>query len=62
MKAIYTVDPNHSTVGFSAKHMMVTTVHGRFTEWSGQVEVEDDNLATVEPVGEAPAAERAGQS
>ncbi len=43
MKTVYTVDPNHSTIGFSAKHMMVTTVRGKFHEWSGTVEVEDSN-------------------
>lgn len=29
------VDPVHSHVGFSVKHMMVTTVRGRFTSYRG---------------------------
>jgi polyisoprenoid-binding protein YceI len=47
LKFVYTVDPNHTTVGFSARHMMVTRVRGRFKEWSGQVEVEDNNPLTA---------------
>jgi polyisoprenoid-binding protein YceI len=47
MKFVYTVDPNHTTIGFSARHMMVTRVRGKFKEWSGQVEVEVDNPLTA---------------
>ena len=47
MKRIYTVDPNHTTVGFSAKHMLVTTIRGRFTRWSGQVEVDNDDMTSA---------------
>jgi polyisoprenoid-binding protein YceI len=43
MKYVYTVDPNHTTIGFSARHLMVTTIRGKFHEWRGQVEAEDDN-------------------
>ena len=46
MKVVYTVDPNHTTIGLSARHMMVTRVRGKFKEWSGQVEVEDNNPLT----------------
>ena len=46
MKLVYTVDPNHTTIGLSARHMMVTRVRGKFKEWSGQVEVEDNNPLT----------------
>lgn len=31
----YTVDPVHSTIGFSARHMMVSKVRGQFTEYTG---------------------------
>lgn len=41
--ATFQVDPNHTSIEFTAKHLMVTTVRGRFTEFTGQVEV-DDNL------------------
>ncbi len=29
------IDPHHSTVGFAAKHAMVSTTRGHFTEFSG---------------------------
>jgi len=41
--ATFQVDPSHTAIEFAAKHLMVTTVRGRFTEFAGQVEV-DDNL------------------
>ena len=31
------IDPVHSEVGFSARHMMVSKVRGRFTTFSGQI-------------------------
>jgi polyisoprenoid-binding protein YceI len=33
----WTLDPTHSLVEFSAKHMMITTVKGRFAEVSGTI-------------------------
>jgi polyisoprenoid-binding protein YceI len=33
----WNIDPVHSEVGFSARHMMVSKVRGRFTKFSGQI-------------------------
>ncbi|MEP7105506.1 MAG: YceI family protein [Chloroflexota bacterium] len=45
----YTIDPNHSRIEFSAKHLMVTTVRGHFTEFTGEVELADDaDLTTAQ--------------
>src|SRR5258708_7115314 len=33
----WTIDPVHSEVGFSVRHMMVSKVRGRFTRFSGQL-------------------------
>ena len=33
----WTLDPAHSQVGFTVKHMMITKVRGRFTDVSGTV-------------------------
>jgi polyisoprenoid-binding protein YceI len=33
------IDPAHSRVGFSVRHATVTTVHGRFAEFAGAIEV-----------------------
>jgi polyisoprenoid-binding protein YceI len=43
------IDASHSEIQFSARHMMISTVRGRFNEFSGTVEADDQNptLATV---------------
>lgn len=47
---IWKLDPSHSTVGFAARHMMFTTVKGRFADVDGTVTVtgEHPTAATVE--------------
>jgi polyisoprenoid-binding protein YceI len=44
------IDPNHTLVEFSAKHLMITTVKGRFGKVSGSIVVNDQNpdLSRVE--------------
>lgn len=37
----YNIDASHSLVEFSVKHMMVTTVKGRFTKFQGDVEIDE---------------------
>jgi polyisoprenoid-binding protein YceI len=37
------IDPAHSLVELSAKHMMITTVKGRFSELSGTITVDEEN-------------------
>ncbi len=39
----YTIDPSHSLIEFSVKHMMVTTVKGRFKNFSGEVNIDEAN-------------------
>ncbi len=41
----WTVDPVHSTVGFVARHLMISKVRGRFTEFSGSLEVAPEPAA-----------------
>lgn len=36
-------DPNHSTAGFSVRHMMVTTVRGTFTKFSSTLVADKDD-------------------
>lgn len=38
--ALYKVDVSHSTVGFKVKHMMISTVTGKFGNFSGSYELE----------------------
>lgn len=35
-----TIDPSHSTIGFSVKHMKFATVHGRFTRFQGTIRMD----------------------
>lgn len=35
---VYTIDPVHSSIGFSVKHMMVSTVTGTFDDFAGTIE------------------------
>ena len=44
------VDPAHSTVGFSVKHMGIANVRGKFTEFEGTLEVKE-NLADSRAYG-----------
>jgi polyisoprenoid-binding protein YceI len=43
-KTIWTLDPSHSQVTFSAKHMMVTTVRGTFGEVTGKVDLDEKDF------------------
>ncbi|MGH3301908.1 MAG: YceI family protein [Streptosporangiaceae bacterium] len=42
--ATWTIDPVHSEVGFSVRHMMVSKVRGRFTKFSGEIVTGADPL------------------
>jgi polyisoprenoid-binding protein YceI len=36
-RTVWTIDPAHSLIEFSAKHMMITTVKGRFRKVTGSI-------------------------
>ena len=40
---IWEIDPAHTTIEFAVKHMMFTTVRGRFMKFSGTVRVDERN-------------------
>jgi polyisoprenoid-binding protein YceI len=40
---VWAIDAAHTLVEFSAKHMMITTVKGRFTDVSGEVRIDETN-------------------
>src|SRR3954451_18135181 len=42
----WTIDPVHSEVGFSVRHMMVSKVRGRFTNFSGELVTGDNPLGS----------------
>lgn len=41
-RTTWTLDPAHSQVEFAVKHMMFTTVRGRFSEVEGTIEIDED--------------------
>jgi polyisoprenoid-binding protein YceI len=41
----WAVDPAHSTVGFSVKHLGIATVRGKFDEFEGTLEIGDDDAS-----------------
>jgi polyisoprenoid-binding protein YceI len=45
--APYTVDVSHSSVGFKVKHMMISTVSGNFSGFSGSYDLEKGKLKSL---------------
>jgi polyisoprenoid-binding protein YceI len=33
----WSIDPMHSNIAFNVRHLVITKVHGRFTEWNGSL-------------------------
>lgn len=48
--ARYDIDPEHTTIGFSAVHMLVSNVRGQFMDYSGFIEMDPDakSVKTIE--------------
>lgn len=40
----YEIDPNHSSVTFAVKHMLINTVRGKFKEFSGAIQMDEADL------------------
>ncbi|MEU9212720.1 YceI family protein [Streptomyces sp. NPDC048415] len=40
----WTIDPAHSSVGAVAQHLGISSVHGRFTDFSGAIEIAPDDV------------------
>lgn len=40
----WTIDPDHSNVGFKVRHMMVSSVKGNFDKHTGTVEINDKDI------------------
>ena len=41
---VYRIDPSQSTIGFSVRHMLINTVHGKFTDYSGTIVLNESDL------------------
>jgi len=42
--SVWTIDADHSEVGFAVKHLMVATVKGTFRRFSGQVTLDENDV------------------
>ena len=42
--ATWTIDPAHSEIGFKIKHLVISTVSGKFTSFEGKLEGEPEDL------------------
>ena len=42
----YTIDPGHSDVAFTVRHLMVSKVRGHFTRFQGELALAPDPLAS----------------
>ena len=51
----YAIDPSHSRLGFTARHMGFSKVRGRFEHFEGTVRLNPDDLSTLEAEGTAQA-------
>lgn len=38
------IDPTHSEIGFKTKHLLISTVKGAFSKFSGTIEGEENNM------------------
>jgi polyisoprenoid-binding protein YceI len=43
----WAIDTTHSSIEFSVRHMMVAKTKGRFTTWSGTIQIADDPAAST---------------
>src|SRR4051812_21250930 len=42
MTTTWNIDASHTTVGFVARHMVITKVRGKFTSFRGQLQLDED--------------------
>ena len=43
----WAIDPVHSSINFSVRHLMVGKIHGRFDQFSGAITVAEDGTPSV---------------
>ena len=43
--ATWTIDPNHSEIGFKVKHLVISSVSGKFTNFEGTMECDKEDFS-----------------
>jgi polyisoprenoid-binding protein YceI len=44
----WVIDPAHSTLGFTVRHLMVSKIRGRFADFSGKLVINEDGTAQAD--------------
>lgn len=44
LASTWSIDPDHTTIGFNVKHLMVSTVNGNFLKHTGNVTINDKDI------------------
>lgn len=52
-KTIWKLDPSHSEVQFKVKHLVISTVTGQFTDFTGEIHTEGNEIAGANAIFEA---------
>jgi len=47
-RTTWQIDPSHASVGFAVRHLMISTVRGRFSDVRGTVSADGDDFRTAE--------------
>ena len=47
----WTIDSAHSRVGFAVRHMMISTVRGEFTQFEGEVDLNEQDVTRSKATG-----------
>jgi polyisoprenoid-binding protein YceI len=50
----WVIDPTHSEIAFKVKHLMISSVTGKFTEFNGEVETTGEDFSTAKVSFSAP--------
>jgi polyisoprenoid-binding protein YceI len=48
VKTKWSIDPLHSEIAFKVKHLVISTVSGKFTSFDAWMEMENDDLSTAD--------------
>ena len=43
----WNIDPAHTNIEFSVRHLMISTVKGRFADFAGTIVADESNLSNV---------------
>ena len=45
-QSVYKIDGVHSNIGFSVKHLMISTTRGEFTDYAGEIQFNSEDLSS----------------